>query len=152
LSKTLGTVEKGKVADLVLLDANPLEDIANTSCFKYCRPLNLGSVARSPEPPYDRFSQKRRQSYHRLPVTRHSAASRCQLACSVRSRTEYTMAVSEIVEEYMLAVEQRVQLILKVDVLYLSKEDQKVYVLRCKRLAAQLAAKADEVEKKKFSK
>jgi imidazolonepropionase-like amidohydrolase len=26
----LGTVEKGKVADLVLLDANPLDDIANT--------------------------------------------------------------------------------------------------------------------------
>ena len=26
----LGTVEKGKVADLVLLDANPLDDIRNT--------------------------------------------------------------------------------------------------------------------------
>lgn len=30
LEKTLGTVEKGKAADLVLLDANPLENIANT--------------------------------------------------------------------------------------------------------------------------
>jgi len=26
----MGTLEKGKVADLVLLDANPLDDIANT--------------------------------------------------------------------------------------------------------------------------
>jgi len=28
--RDLGTVEKGKVADLVLLDANPLDDISNT--------------------------------------------------------------------------------------------------------------------------
>jgi hypothetical protein len=30
LERTLGTVEKGKAADLLLLDANPLQDIANT--------------------------------------------------------------------------------------------------------------------------
>jgi imidazolonepropionase-like amidohydrolase len=30
MSKTLGTVEKGKIADLVLLDANPLADISHT--------------------------------------------------------------------------------------------------------------------------
>jgi imidazolonepropionase-like amidohydrolase len=30
LEKSLGTIEKGKFADLVLLDANPLDDIKNT--------------------------------------------------------------------------------------------------------------------------
>jgi imidazolonepropionase-like amidohydrolase len=30
LEKMMGAIEEGKIADLVLLDANPLEDIRNT--------------------------------------------------------------------------------------------------------------------------
>jgi imidazolonepropionase-like amidohydrolase len=30
MADSLGTVEKGKIADLVLLEANPLDDIHNT--------------------------------------------------------------------------------------------------------------------------
>jgi imidazolonepropionase-like amidohydrolase len=31
LERSLGTIEKGKLADMVLLDANPLLDIRNTT-------------------------------------------------------------------------------------------------------------------------
>jgi cytosine/adenosine deaminase-related metal-dependent hydrolase len=33
--KDLGTIEAGKLADLVVLDANPLEDIRNTNTIRY---------------------------------------------------------------------------------------------------------------------
>jgi imidazolonepropionase-like amidohydrolase len=36
MEKDLGTIEKGKVANLVLLDADPVSDIRNTTKISEC--------------------------------------------------------------------------------------------------------------------
>jgi imidazolonepropionase-like amidohydrolase len=47
LSRSLGTIEKGKVADLVLLEANPLANIRNTQ--KIAAVVVNGSYISKPE-------------------------------------------------------------------------------------------------------
>ena len=46
LIESLGTVERGKLAELVLLDANPLDDITNTT--KISTVFTGGRVYRKP--------------------------------------------------------------------------------------------------------
>jgi len=46
-SDSVGTLEEGKVGDILILGSNPLDDIANTQNIKYV--IRKGKVQRSPE-------------------------------------------------------------------------------------------------------
>jgi hypothetical protein len=73
LERTLGTVEKGKTADLVLVDANPLQEIANTT--KIFRVIKDGRVVDTTyhadyEIPIRRPGPESKHLYNPLPVVR----------------------------------------------------------------------------------
>ena len=73
LSSTIGTAGKGKVADLVLVDANPLQDIANTT--KIFKVIKDGRVVDTSyhadyEIPIRRPGPESKHLYNPLPVVR----------------------------------------------------------------------------------
>ena len=73
LERTLGTVEEGKAADLVLVDANPLQEITNTT--KIFRVIKDGRVVDTTyhadyEIPIRRPGPESKHLYNPLPVVR----------------------------------------------------------------------------------
>ncbi len=85
LQNSLGTIETGKLADLVLLDANPLQDIRNTQritgVFTQGRSGSIGKLwivsCRGSKP------RRQRADLNFTPFPMRK--DRCQIACSISS-------------------------------------------------------------------